>query len=97
VADACFIAVKESDFIGYSNLSEVDEGFNTEMTGVLSTYRGRGVATLLKLYSIRYAQAHGNRPLLTQNDSVNQAMLGLNRKLGFVLSGADLRFVKKLA
>jgi GNAT superfamily N-acetyltransferase len=96
LADACFVAMKGSDFAGYLNLLEADDGFSTDMTGVLPAYRGRGVATLLKLYSIRYAQAHGNRPLYTQNDPVNQAMLGLNNKLGFVFSGANIRFVKKL-
>jgi GNAT superfamily N-acetyltransferase len=77
-------------------LLEADDGFSTDMTGVLPSYRGQGLATLLKLYSIRYAQEHGNRPIYTQNDSINLAMLGLNMKLGFVVSGADIRFVKML-
>jgi hypothetical protein len=54
------------------------------------------VATLLKLRGIRYAQEHGNRPLYTVNDAVNTAMLSLNKKLGFLRIGADLRFVKVL-
>lgn len=95
IADACFIAVKESAFIGYSNLSATDQGFNTEMTGVLPAYRGQGVATLLKLYGIRYTQAHDKIRLETQNDAVNQAMMALNQKLGFVVEGANLRFVKQ--
>lgn len=94
VPDACFIAVKDGEFVGYLNLIEGDNDWNTEMTGILPTYRGRGVATLLKLYSIRYAQAHGKRPLSTQNDAINQVMLGLNHKLGFVEVGANVRFVK---
>ncbi|MFN8491090.1 MAG: GNAT family N-acetyltransferase [Caldilineaceae bacterium] len=73
IADACFIAVQDGRFVGYLNLSEGDNDWNTEMTGVLPAYRGRDVATLLKLYSIRYAQTHGNLPLSTQNDAVNQA------------------------
>jgi mycothiol synthase len=94
--DACFIAVQGNDFIGYLKLIEGDGDFSTDMTGVHASYRGLGVATLLKLYSIRYALAHGNRALSTQNDAVNQAMLRLNKKLGFVQTGADLRFVKRL-
>lgn len=47
----------------------------TDMTGVLPTYRGKGVATLLKLSGIRYAQAHGNYELRVTNDSVNTAMV----------------------
>lgn len=94
--DACFIALAGATFIGYSNLSMGDEGFNTEMTGVLPAYRGRGVATLLKLAGIRYAQAQGKPRLDTQNDAVNTAMVALNQKLGFVQTGATLRFVKQM-
>lgn len=95
VPDACFIVLKDGDFVGYLNLVEGDNDWNTEMTGVLPAYHRRGVATLLKLYSIRYAQTHGNLPLSTQNDAVNQAMLGLNHKLGFVEVGANVRFVTR--
>lgn len=94
--DACFIALAGNAFIGYSNLSSTDHGFNTEMTGVLPAYRGRGVATLLKLTGIRYAQAHGKPRLDTQNDSVNEAMIALNHKLGFVQEEATLRYVKQI-
>jgi GNAT superfamily N-acetyltransferase len=94
--EACFIALKAGEFIGYSTLSMTEQGFNTEMTGVLPTYRKRGVATLLKLYGIRYAQRHGNGRLDTQNDAVNEAMLALNEKLGFVREGATLRFMKRI-
>lgn len=93
---ACFIALANAQFIGYSSLSTTDEGFNTEMTGVLPAYRGRGVATLLKVYGIRYAVAQGNPRLDTQNDVSNEGMLALNRKLGFVQIGATLRLVKTL-
>jgi GNAT superfamily N-acetyltransferase len=94
--DACFIAVIGGRYIGYSNLVEGDEGYTTSMTGVLPPYRRMGLATLLKLCGIRYARAHGNRRLWTVNDSVNESMLGLNHKLGFVYEGANIRFVKNL-
>ena len=94
--DACFIAVKEGEYIGYSRLIEADDGFSTDMTGVLRAYRGIGLATLLKLRGIRYTQEHGGRYLWVVNDAVNAAMLGLNQKLGFVRTGAMVRFVKRL-
>ncbi len=96
IADACFIAVQGDEFIGYSNLTATDEGFNIEMTGVLRAYRGQGVATLLKLYGIQYTQAHGNGRLSTVNDAVNTAVLALNQKFGFVQEGAMLRFTKRI-
>jgi mycothiol synthase len=94
--DACFIAIKNGEFVGYSNLIAAEDGFTIDMTGVARPFRGKGVATLLKLRGIRYAQEHGNSPLYAVNDPVNTAMLSLNQKLGFVRIGADLRFVKAL-
>jgi len=76
--DACFIAVKDGEYIGYSRLIEAEDGFNTDMTGVLRAYRGMGLATLLKLRGIRYTQEHGGRRVSVVNDAVNVAMLGLN-------------------
>jgi GNAT superfamily N-acetyltransferase len=94
--DACFIAVKDGEYIGYSRLIGGPDGYNTDMTGVLRTYRSIGLATLLKLYGIRYTQEHGAHNLSAVNDAVNVAMLGLNQKLGFVRVGALVRFVKRL-
>lgn len=96
IPEACFIAVHGSTFVGYSNLTQSGVYYDVEMTGVLLAYRGKGVATLLKLYGIRYAQAHGNRDIWTVNDSVNTAMLALNAKLGFQRQGATIRFVNRL-
>lgn len=92
---ACFVALADGHYIGYSSLSMTDIGFNTEMTGVLPAYRGYGVATLLKVYGIRYAVAQGKPHLDTQNDAINEGMIALNQKLGFVQTGATLRFVKR--
>jgi GNAT superfamily N-acetyltransferase len=94
--DACFIARKDGEYIGYSRLIGDPDGYNTDMTGVLRAYRGTGLATLLMLYGIRYTRGHGARHLSAVNDSVNTAMLGLNQKLGFVRTGAMVRFVKHL-
>lgn len=94
--DACFIALKDTEFVGYSNLLEGDDGFSIDMTGVLRQYRNHGVATLLKLRGIRYAQEHGKPKLWTVNDSANTAMLALNAKLGFVRDGVNVRYRKVL-
>jgi mycothiol synthase len=95
IPEACFIAVHEGEFVGYSNLTRAGEYFDVEMTGVLPKYRGKGVATLLKLYDIRYAQEHGNREIWTVNDTANIAILALNAKLGFQRQGATIRFMKR--
>jgi GNAT superfamily N-acetyltransferase len=91
--EACFIAVKDDVFVGY--ISHRNEGdLNVEMTGVLPALRGRGLATLLKLHGIRYAQVHGYARMSAVNDSENEAMLHLNAKLGFTVEGQMIRFVK---
>jgi GNAT superfamily N-acetyltransferase len=92
--DACFIAVHDGAFVGYSALLQGDGYLMIDITGVLQAYRNIGLATLLKLESIRYAQAHGNLQLRTVNDSVNAPILALNAKLGFQCEGATIRFVK---
>jgi len=96
IPEACFIAMHGDEFVGYSNLTRTGDYFDIEMTGVLPANRGMGVATVLKLCDIRYAQAHGNRELWTVNDSINTAMIALNEKLGFQRQGATIRFVKWL-
>lgn len=93
--DACFIAFHEGQFVGYSCLTRTGEYYDTDMTGVLPAYRGKGIATLLKLYGIRYAQAYDNRDIMTVNDSVNTPMIELNKKLGFQEVGAIIRFARK--
>ena len=94
--DACFIAMKDGAFVGYTSHRNEVGALNVEMTGVLPAFRGRGLATLLKLHGIRYAQAHGYASMTTVNDSVNEAMMALNRKLGFKVEGEMLRFVRTL-
>ncbi|HLI08616.1 MAG TPA: GNAT family N-acetyltransferase [Ktedonobacteraceae bacterium] len=94
--DACFIAIHDGQYVGYSSLTRTGEYYDTDMTGVLPAYRGKGIATMLKLSGIRYAQAHDNRAIMTMNDSVNTAMMALNRKLGFLQVGTIIRFAKRL-
>ena len=54
------------------------------LTGVARTHRRRRIAQALKLLTIQYAKELGADYLNTQNDSVNEPMLAINRKLGFV-------------
>ncbi len=95
LADACYIAGRGADDVGVSNLVESDAGFSVDMTGVLRPYRRMGVATLLKLRGIRYAQARDNRPVWTVNDSANAAILRLNEKIGFQRAGEIIRMAKR--
>lgn len=93
--DACFIAIHNGQYIGYSNLTDSGEVYDINMTGVLAAYRGKGIAILLKLYGIRYAQLR-SRDLWTVNDSINAPIQTLNEKLGFQRQGATIRFTKRV-
>ena len=55
----------------------------TGTTGVLAAHRDRGVATLVKLASLRYLKAHGYTEARTHNDTANPSILALNEKLGY--------------
>ena len=83
--DGWFIAVKEGAYIGHHNLwkTENPETLLIGTTGVLRPYRRQGIALALKLRGIRYAKDRGARFLITHNDSLNEPILALNRKLGF--------------
>ena len=65
-------------------------------TGVRREVRGRGIATALKLESIRYAREQGYREIRTMNNALNQSMLRINEALGFRREPAWITFEKKL-
>ena len=52
-------------------------------TATLPALRGRGLARLAKLASIRWAAAQGITEIVTGNDPDNVPMLELNRRLGY--------------
>ena len=72
-------------YAGVSMLSHstVPGRLNTGFTGVRREWRGRGVATGLKVKVLSAAKAAGYREVRTGNDSTNDGMLGINRRLGF--------------
>lgn len=87
--DAYFIAKDGANYVGLSYLRARDadpncvEPFNAQqlLTGVLSSYRRRGIALALKVQTLTYAREHGFLRVLT--NSSNPAMQALNAKLGF--------------
>jgi RimJ/RimL family protein N-acetyltransferase len=56
---------------------------SNEMTGTLAGFRGRGLATLAKLATVRWAADHRIRRIYTSNDAENAPMLAVNRRLGY--------------
>ncbi|MBK8901519.1 MAG: GNAT family N-acetyltransferase [Anaerolineaceae bacterium] len=81
-----FIAFDGNRAVGLSAVSYFPE-INcvwSMLTGVAPTHHGRKIAQALKLLTIQYAKEQGADYLNTVNDSLNEPMLAINRKLGFV-------------
>jgi len=95
--DAFFVAVDGGDYVGVHFLRSVPDSraLMTGDTGVIRTYRRRGLALALKLRGVGYAQAHGHPLIRTLNDSSNQSILALNQRLGFRRSLAWVGFIKE--
>ena len=53
------------------------------LAGVRRTFRGRGLAVLLKSHSLRRAAELGATIAITDNDETNAPMLAVNTKLGY--------------
>jgi GNAT superfamily N-acetyltransferase len=68
----------------------------TWMTGVARRYRGRGLATAIKVEALSRAKANGLRAMLTTNDEPNKAMREVNAKLGYQMLPAYVQLEKPL-
>jgi GNAT superfamily N-acetyltransferase len=86
--DAFMIAVEEGSGrpVGYASLQYLPGSRRRawhDMTGVLPEFRGRRIATALKLRTIRWAVDAGLDALITGNDVENAPMRAINARLGY--------------
>lgn len=95
--NAFFVALNAAgDLIGMSNLWRNDPSGNrldTGLTGVVRSFRRRGIATALKSRTVLYAKSSGAATIETSNEE-GSAMYALNLKLGFEPGPAWLDFAK---
>lgn len=99
IPESYFIAVDGDEYIGVNILFRQPgnpKRLNTDDTGVLRTYRRRGLATALKVHGLEYAKAHGVERVYTANASTNQPMLALNTKLGFQRNPAHVGVIRHM-
>jgi mycothiol synthase len=95
--DTFFLAKADGVFIGYTALGpdhRVPEAIGAGPTAVRPEYRGRGVATALKVFAIAHAQQQNWRTAVTR--SASPAMIHVNEKLGFQRGRAEVRLVRRL-
>ena len=87
--DAFFVALDAASgrVVGYASLMMLP-GSTTrayhDMTAVVRAFRGRGIASALKLATIAWAIEHGLAVLETGNDESNAPMRAVNARLGYV-------------
>lgn len=88
--DTTVIALDHGVWVGMSAASDHrDEGFFfNEMTGVVRSHRGRGIALAMKLTVIRLVRDLGVREMRTFHHPSNVAPIALNRRLGYVDAAA---------
>jgi len=84
IADVSVVAYDGDTIAGFTMTGkrQSQDGY-TWMTGVGRSYRGRGLATAIKVEALSRAKAKGLRALLTTNDEPNKAMREINAKLGY--------------
>ncbi|MEM7029770.1 MAG: GNAT family N-acetyltransferase [Chloroflexota bacterium] len=85
VLETCIVACDGDKYIGSTAL-QIYEGteLETGLTGVSASYRRRGIATAIKVHSLRTAKKLGYTAAYTWSDSANHAMININLRLGFV-------------
>src|SRR5262245_32663907 len=95
--DTFFLAKDNGIYIGYTAIGpdhRVPEAIGTGPTAVRPEYRGRGVATALKVLALTHARQQGWRTVISR--SANPAMIRVNEKFGFQRGRAEVRLVRRL-
>jgi DNA-binding transcriptional MerR regulator len=79
------LAVEGDQWIGMAPVSLVPETHSAHnlYTGVLPAYRGRKIATSLKVLAARYARRNAALKLLTDSNLRNAPILAINKKMGY--------------
>ena len=97
LADASIVAYDGETIAGLTSTGKRDrlDGY-TWMTGVGRDYRGRGLATAIKVEALTRAKAKGLRAMLTTNDEPNKAMREINANLGYQTLPAHIQLEKPL-
>lgn len=94
--DTYLVALDGERWIGLNQLRPLADSrvVYNGFTAVLRAYRGRGVATALKVKNLRWALQQGYHEVRTWNSSLNGPMLAVNQRLGFVREPADIAMKK---
>lgn len=84
--DAFFVVCDGDRYVGLSFLqrrADTPDTLFQELTGTLPAYRGLGLAKVMKMLTIAYAQTHAYRRIVTWVEDSNTGMLAINLAYGF--------------
>lgn len=92
------IATKDDSFIGLSRhwLKEEENALFTGLTGVRRDYRGKGIATAMKVEAVKIAKENNIEKIKTMNETGNEDIIHINKKMGFKIKPAWVDFEKEL-
>jgi L-amino acid N-acyltransferase YncA len=97
LADLSIVAYDGDTIAGFTTTGKrQSQDAYTWMTGVGRNYRGRGLATTIKVEALSRAKAKGLRAMLTTNDEPNRAIREINAKLGYRTLPAHVQLEKPL-
>ncbi len=95
--EAYILAIKEEEFVGMSShwFNEKENTLFTGLTGVGEDHRGEGIATAMKVKAIDVAKKKGIEKIKTMNETRNEDILHINKKMGFEKKPAWVDFEKE--
>ena len=76
-------AMARDEMVSFTVIETADDRAWSGMTGTILSYRGRGLAKLVKSVALRSAAAAGVTAAYTSNDDENGPMLAVNNWLGY--------------
>lgn len=94
-----FVALAGEQYVGTSQLWRSPEAgeLRTGLTAVRREYRRRGIAAALKVKALAFGKAAGYQRAVTENETHNVGMIGINDRLGFVKNPAYVHFLKSFS
>jgi mycothiol synthase len=96
--ETCVNAMYKGRIVGMTSLwkMNVPGRLDTGLTAVERAYRGKGIATALKVRSLLAGKAQGYEKVRTENHTHNDSMLGINERLGFARQPAIIIYGKTM-